>query len=63
MAAGTMLLAFCPGGVSSNVISQPARGDLALAVSLTTYPITRPAIILFRPIGTLGLSPIAQTAK
>lgn len=36
LAAGTMLLAFCPGGVSSNVMSQLARGDLALAVSLTT---------------------------
>lgn len=37
LAAGTMLLAFCPGGVSSNVISQLSRGDLALAVSLTTF--------------------------
>lgn len=34
-AAGTMLLAFCPGGVSSNVISKLSRGDLALSVSLT----------------------------
>lgn len=30
-----MLLAFCPGGVSSNVISKLSRGDLTLAVSLT----------------------------
>jgi BASS family bile acid:Na+ symporter len=35
LAAGGMLLAFCPGGVSSNVISKLSRGDLALAVSLT----------------------------
>lgn len=34
-AAGTMLLAFCPGGVSSNVISKLSKGDLALSVSLT----------------------------
>jgi BASS family bile acid:Na+ symporter len=35
MAAGVMLLAFCPGGVTSNVISRLARGDVALSVSLT----------------------------
>ncbi|MEO3413110.1 bile acid:sodium symporter family protein [Roseovarius sp. CAU 1744] len=35
LAAGAMLVAFCPGGVSSNVITKLARGDLALAVSLT----------------------------
>ncbi len=35
LAAGTMLVAFCPGGVSSNVMTKLARGDLALAVSLT----------------------------
>ena len=35
MAAGFMLLGFCPGGVTSNVISRFARGDVALSVSLT----------------------------
>ena len=35
MAAGIMLLSFCPGGVSSNVITKLARGDLALSVSMT----------------------------
>lgn len=35
LAAGVMLLAFCPGGVTSNVISKWARGDVALSVSLT----------------------------
>ena len=34
-AAGLMLLALCPGGVSSNVISKLAHGDVALSVSLT----------------------------
>lgn len=35
LAAGMMLLALCPGGVTSNVISRLARGDVALSVSLT----------------------------
>ncbi len=35
MAAGLMLLSFCPGGVSSNVITKLSRGDLALSVSMT----------------------------
>lgn len=35
LAAGFMLLAFCPGGATSNVLSKLARGDVALSVSLT----------------------------
>jgi BASS family bile acid:Na+ symporter len=35
IAAGVMLLAFCPGGVTSNVVARLARGDVALSVSLT----------------------------
>lgn len=35
LAAGFMLLSFCPGGVTSNIISKFARGDVALSVSLT----------------------------
>jgi len=35
IAAGVMLLAFCPGGVTTNVISRLAGGDVALSVSLT----------------------------
>lgn len=35
IAAGVMLLAFCPGGVTSNVVTRLARGDVALSVSLT----------------------------
>ncbi len=35
IAAGIMLLAFCPGGVTSNVVSRLAKGDVALSVSLT----------------------------
>jgi BASS family bile acid:Na+ symporter len=35
IAAGVMLLAFCPGGVTSNVVARLANGDVALSVSLT----------------------------
>jgi len=35
IAAGVMLLAFCPGGATSNLITRLARGDVALSVSLT----------------------------
>lgn len=35
LAVGVMLLSFCPGGVTSNMITKLARGDVALSVSLT----------------------------
>lgn len=35
IAAGVMLLSFCPGGVTSNIVSRLANGDVALSVSLT----------------------------
>lgn len=35
LAVGVMILAFCPAGASSNLITYLARGDVALAVSLT----------------------------
>ena len=35
IAVGFMLLSFCPGGVTSNIFSKLAGGDVALSVSLT----------------------------
>ena len=35
LAVGVMILSFCPGGVTSNIISKFANGDVALSVSLT----------------------------
>lgn len=35
LAVGFMILAFCPGGVTSNILTRLARGDVALSVSLT----------------------------
>jgi len=35
LAVGIMILSFCPGGVTSNIMSKIAQGDVALSVSLT----------------------------
>lgn len=35
LAVGLMILSFCPGGMSSNMLTRMARGDVALAVSLS----------------------------
>lgn len=35
LAVGVMLLSFCPGGVTSNMVAKLAKGDVALSVSLT----------------------------
>ena len=35
LAVGIMILAACPGGTTSNLISHVAKGDLALSISLT----------------------------
>lgn len=34
---GVMILAFCPGGASSNLITYLARGDAALSITLTAF--------------------------
>tara|TARA_R110000772_G_scaffold58087_16_gene131539 strand:+ start:5369 stop:6253 length:885 start_codon:yes stop_codon:yes gene_type:complete len=52
LAIGIMILAACPGGTSSNIISQLARANLALSVSLTAISslicvLTTPLIIQF----------------
>ena len=35
LALGLMILSLCPGGVTSNLLTKLALGDLALAISLT----------------------------
>lgn len=50
LAIGFMLLAACPGGVTSNLITLLARGDLALSITLTAISsvigfLTVPAIV------------------
>ena len=52
MAVGIMILACCPGGVTSNVMTRLAKGDTALSISYTAVVsivsvITLPIIIGF----------------
>ncbi|WP_299871835.1 bile acid:sodium symporter family protein [uncultured Sulfitobacter sp.] len=59
IAVGFMILAACPGGVTSNIISRLAKGDVALSVSLTavislTSMITVPLIMSFAVATFMG---------
>jgi len=52
LAVGVMILAACPGGVTSNLLTHLARGDTALSVSLTAVisvltALTLPFIVVF----------------
>ena len=52
MAVGMMILACCPGGVTSNIITKLAKGDTALSISYTAVvsiasAITLPLIVGF----------------
>lgn len=40
IAAGLMILAICPGGPSSNLITYFAKGDVALSITLTAFSST-----------------------
>jgi BASS family bile acid:Na+ symporter len=48
MAVGLMVLAACPGGVSSGLLTHLARGDVALSISLTA--VTSVASVLSLPL-------------
>ena len=48
MAVGLMVLAACPGGVSSGLLTHLARGDVALSISLTA--VTSIAAVLSLPL-------------
>jgi BASS family bile acid:Na+ symporter len=52
LAVGVMIIAACPGGVTSNLMTYLARGDTALSVSLTAIisllaVVTLPVIVSF----------------
>ena len=52
LAVGLMILACCPGGVTSNIITKLAKGDAALSISYTAIAsvvtvITLPLIVAF----------------
>ncbi|MBA2661747.1 MAG: bile acid:sodium symporter family protein [Bradymonadaceae bacterium] len=48
MAVGLMLIACCPGGVTSNLITYVARGDTALSITLTA--ISGLVVVLTLPV-------------
>ena len=59
MAVGFMILAVCPGGVTSNVLAKLARGDVALSVLLTSVTsllsmVTVPLVLAFSFATFLG---------
>jgi len=65
IAIGVMILAACPGGPTSNLISHLAKGDLALSVSLTAVSsfitiLTIPFIVNFALIRFLDEGQIIQ---
>ena len=58
-AVGMMILACCPGGVTSNIITKLAKGDTALSISYTAFNsilaiVTLPLIIGFSMKSFLG---------
>lgn len=71
MAVGLMIIAACPGGVTSNLITHVSRGDTALSITLTAISgfvtvVTIPLIIMFSLGFFMGEAttvklPLAQT--
>jgi len=64
LAIGVMIIAAAPGGVTSNILTSFARGDVALSISLTAIisllsVITVPFIIV-TSLGLLGSENVAQ---
>jgi len=52
LAVGIMILASCPGGITSNIITKLAKGDTALSISYTAVIslltiITLPIVTIF----------------
>ncbi len=64
LAIGVMIIAAAPGGVTSNILTSLAKGDVALSVSLTAIisllcVVTVPFIIV-TSLGLLGLDNLTQ---
>ena len=64
IALGVMIIAAAPGGVTSNVMTKFAKGDVALSVSLTAIisliSIISVPLIVFNSANFLGVSNISQ---
>ena len=64
IALGVMIIAAAPGGVTSNVLTKFARGDVALSISLTAIislvSIISVPFIIFTSAGLLGITNISS---
>ena len=64
LAIGVMLIAAAPGGVTSNVLTKFAKGDVALSISLTAIislvSVISVPIIVFNSINFFGIDNIAK---
>ncbi len=64
LAIGVMLIAAAPGGVTSNVLTKFANGDVALSISLTAIisliSIISVPLIVFSSIDLLGINNISK---
>ena len=64
IAIGVMIIAAAPGGVTSNIMTKFADGDVALSISLTAIisllSIITVPLIIFTSAGLLGITEISQ---
>ena len=64
LALGVMIIAAAPGGVTSNVLTKFANGDVALSISLTAIisliSIISVPLIIFQSASLLGVTNISQ---
>ena len=65
LAVGVMIIAACPGGVTSNLFTYLARGDIALSVSLTAIisllaVFSLPVIVSFSIFYFMNVTPAPQ---
>jgi len=64
LAVGVMIIAAAPGGVTSNILTSFARGDVALSISLTAIisllSVVTVPFILLTSLGFLGLDNISK---
>ena len=64
LALGVMIIAAAPGGVTSNVLTKFAKGDVALSISLTAVislvSIISVPFIIFTSAGLIGITNISS---
>ena len=67
LALGVMIIASAPGGVTSNILTKFANGDVALSISLTAIisliSIISVPFIVFKSADLLGISNISKTVS